>query len=94
MSKDNGGPAFPQGKGAGDVWVTDGGMTLRDYFATVVDKDEYGELLYKHVTHDMAVSLAGPKPASKGIDELDWHMKVRAAIRYRMADAMIAERSK
>lgn len=29
----NGGPAFPESKGAGNVWVSKGGMTLRDYFA-------------------------------------------------------------
>lgn len=29
----DGGPAFPQGKGVGEAWVSEGGMTLRDYFA-------------------------------------------------------------
>lgn len=33
MTNNTGGPAFPEGKGVGDVWVSDGGMTLRDYFA-------------------------------------------------------------
>lgn len=31
--KQDGGPAFPESKGVGDVWVSEGGMTLRDYFA-------------------------------------------------------------
>lgn len=29
----DGGPAFPQGKGVGEEWVSEGGMDLRDYFA-------------------------------------------------------------
>lgn len=33
MSKDNGGPAFPTMMKVGDIAKSDGGMTLRDYFA-------------------------------------------------------------
>lgn len=33
MTNNTGGPAFPQGKGIGDVWVSEGGVTMRDYFA-------------------------------------------------------------
>jgi len=29
----HGGPAFPNSKQVGDVQITEGGMTLRDYFA-------------------------------------------------------------
>ena len=29
----HGGPVFPNGKKVGDVEITEGGMTLRDYFA-------------------------------------------------------------
>lgn len=31
--RDEGGPAFPQSQHVGDIGVTEGGMTLRDYFA-------------------------------------------------------------
>lgn len=31
--KPDGGPAFPEAKGVCDVWVSEGGMSLRDYFA-------------------------------------------------------------
>jgi hypothetical protein len=33
MSDINGGPAFPRIKGLGDLYITEGGMHLRDYFA-------------------------------------------------------------
>ena len=63
MSKDNGGPAFPQGKGAGDMWVTDGGMTLRDYFAAkaiagiCAHRDSWG-LTSPHALAALAYNIA------------------------------------
>ena len=98
--RDNGGHAFP---------TTDGqweGMTLRDYFATIVDKDEYGDLVARNLTRESAETLAGPYPAEPGrspspqerIDFrlacLSWEFRVRSALRYMMADAMLAERAK
>lgn len=33
MSKNDGGPAFPQGQAVGEISKLEGGMSLRDYFA-------------------------------------------------------------
>ncbi|MGX6999865.1 hypothetical protein [Caballeronia sp. KNU42] len=33
MGEIDGGSAFPQSKGAGDLWVAEGGLSMRDYFA-------------------------------------------------------------
>lgn len=83
------------------------GMTLRDWFATGVDKDEYGDLIYRNLSRDAMAEMVGePHPGdpeakqtreervTAQIDRMLWEMKVRAAIRYRFADAMLAEREK
>ena len=109
---DNGGPAFPQfdvvageRDGHGDVidayTTATGGMSLRDWFATSVDKDEYGELIYRNASQAMKELIAGKCPDEPTLAserpawqllKLDWDLRVRAAIRYRMADAMLEAR--
>jgi hypothetical protein len=96
-------PAFPRS------YVADGhnGMNLRDYFATAIDKDEYGDLLYRNASRVLMEALAGPAPqapsnggknvslddvAAHQLAKLDWELRFRAAIRYRLADAMLLAR--
>lgn len=74
----DGGPAFPQSKGAGDLWVAEGGATLRDYFAAHAVS---GVLqLVANGRHELGISR--PSGAA-GI----------AHSAYEIADAMIAARS-
>lgn len=109
MSKDNGGPAFPttpehtmrlNGEGGK-------GMTLRDFFATKIDRDEYGDILFHHMSRDAEEALladkhpAEPIPSATSAERaayrlavVDWALRIRAALRYRMADAMLLERDK
>lgn len=91
---DNGGNAFPNPALADDKYAasnSDLGMTLRDWFATGVDKDEYGDVIYRNASRALMEELAGPKPED-ALVRLDWELRFRAAIRFRMADAMIAAR--
>jgi hypothetical protein len=93
-----GGPAFP----VADLMRSDG-MSLRDWFAACIDKDEYGDLVYRHMSlaaQEMLVGLpqpAEPKSAADRakwqISKMQWEMRVRAAIRYELADAMLAARA-
>ena len=107
MSENNGGPAFPGSHtGKYGVPVRSDGMTLRDYFATAVDKDEYGDLLYKNLSRSAQEVLAGcayPEKPNQSrqtpgalvawqIETAQWEMRSRAALRYMMADAMLADR--
>lgn len=80
-------------------------MTLRDWFATVVDKDEYGDILYRNMSGELKDVLAGPAPieptnndtesrSAYRLECLKRELRVRAAVRYLMADAMLAERNK
>ena len=88
MSKPNdGGPAFPE-SGPRGMAVGGEGMSLRDAMAMAVRfPDDYsanwGESL-----------IDEPQPpASEGIAaNIDWWMRVEAAYRYRMADAMLKAR--
>ena len=82
MSKDNGGPAFPLPltEQDGTDWNRCGGMSIRDYFA--------------------AKALEGDW-ASQGPDTGEFDngcplelLEKRAALYYRMADAMLKERAK
>ena len=83
----------------------DMGMTLRDYFASTMDRDEYGELSFRHLSNDAREILVGekkPKPVNEGkdrservqlqIQHVSWELKVRAAIRFIWADAMLKAR--
>jgi hypothetical protein len=100
---DDGESAFPRpdwnGSWAGSYVCK--GMSLRDWFATSVDKDEYGELIYRNASQAMKELIAGKCPDEPTLAserpawqllKLDWDLRVRAAIRYRMADAMLEAR--
>lgn len=73
----NGGPVFPQSKHVGDAGMTEGGMTLRDYFA--------GKALPECLREFYAFLSEGNQ-----IPE-DWRTGV-AMDAYAMADAMLAAR--
>lgn len=78
-----GGPAFPQGKGAGDALVSEGGVTMRDYFAAkamqaIRSGPEWQLLEMKSI-------------AANGDGDVDG---VIAHFSYKMADAMLKEREK
>lgn len=96
-----GGAAFPCEGGSDSGLFADPGMTLRDYFATTVDKDEYGDLVYRHLSEKAKGILAGySRPSEPGndlraqwmIDCIKWEMAWRSALRFMMADAMLAAR--
>lgn len=76
-----GGPAFPQAERIGEMSITSGGMTLRDYFAAKV----------------MASTIAVPEYmrafASKGKD-FEQALAALAEDSYKAADAMLKERAK
>lgn len=101
---EDGGPAYPhcfEDISGHPSWRQSQGMSLRDWFATSVDKDEYGDLLYRNASRLAMEALAGPAPVEPGdratdnervtyqLAKIDWELRFRAAIRYRMADAML-----
>jgi hypothetical protein len=101
MTKDTGGPAFPQMIGTGKaIWGEDGiatfdkeivgGMTLRDYAAI------HGQGLPDNCTHSYAGHFnADPKPPEgDAIAWAKWWAKAEWAARFINADAMLAERNK
>lgn len=98
---EDGGPAFAHGN---PEQGGDPGMSLRDWFASQMDRDEYGELAFNGLSQASKCLLAGPKPerprdsassedrVAWQMADLEWELKVRAAVRYRYADAMLAAR--
>lgn len=99
----DGGPAFPHAEFAKDVVMEDGrpacrvyfaspGMTLRDYFAAHEGLEEFSG---RGVPIELGIQLAGHPPSVPQEDDyvawLKWQAKVRAALKYIRADAMIAE---
>ncbi len=97
------GPAFPVQDAA--TWQAHG-MTLRDYFATQAPSDEVQELQFRHLSRLAQETLTGmkypEKPAYKDNDpaqiawqiaEFDFKCAVNAAIRYKLADAMLRVRA-
>ncbi len=101
---DNGGPAFPDPQ---EDWRGEKGMSLRDYFATNAQTDEVQELSFRHLSRAAQEHMTGlkypEKPLYKPNDpaqiayqlaEFDFMCAVNAAIRYRLADAMLKERMK
>lgn len=81
MSKETGGPAFPEVlavDAAGDIHAGDPGMMLRDYFAA---KAMQGELSSQSNDDDVTYDTIGD-------------IKGLAVWCYAMADAMLAERAK
>ena len=88
----DGGPAFPSLRELGDIATTDGGMALRDYFAT------HCRALGDEVSTALAAELAATQGVAKPTDSKDvmgWHRfwcAAHAAHHYMMADAMLAAR--
>lgn len=76
--------------------------TLRDEFAMGIDKDEYGDLCYRHVSRELGAKLVGrphPEEPAKGedrmayqLEKMKWDMALRAAVRFMFADALLAAR--
>lgn len=92
MSEGNGGPAFPMHLNTGTnqepVWVVHPGMTLRDYFAAHMP-DLYSEWNF----HQRAAALGmGHDEWLK--DPIGSAAAFEAMVRYRYADAMLAERAR
>lgn len=79
MTDKTGGPAFPQGKGLGDAWILNGGMTMRDYFAA-----KAMPALYRDFWDDFRSGVNRCVPE-------DWKMGI-AIDAYAMADAMLKAR--
>ena len=78
-----GGPAFPQGKGVGEAWVSEGGMTMRGAFAI-------------SALQGLLANPGGPIQANN-MSGWGWCNSTAedvANLTYSMADAMLKERSK
>jgi hypothetical protein len=101
--EDTGGPAFPSHGSMGEV--AQQGMTLRDYFATNAPSDEVQELQFRHLSRLAQEHMTGMKyperPAYRENDpaqiawqvaEFEFKCAVNAAIRYKLADAMLKAR--
>lgn len=105
--ENNGGPAFPCDRimtDRGSV-ILSGGMTLRDYFAANAPTDEVQELQFRHLSRLAQEQLTGmkypEKPVYKENDpqqiefqiaEFEFKCAVNAAIRFKLADAMLEAR--
>jgi hypothetical protein len=100
-----GGPAFPV---TSDNYANPNseGMTLRDYFAVNAPTDEVQELQFRHLSQKAQEKLTGleypQKPAYKENDlkvidfqiaEFEFKCAVNAAIRLKLADAMMKART-
>jgi hypothetical protein len=81
MSKDTGGPAFPLFLKQDEI-LSNEGMTIRDYFA--IHADVPWDFMVRSLESEFGT---GNVPIKKGAEFI-------AEVRYAMADAMIAERSK
>jgi hypothetical protein len=87
MAINDGGPAFPEtgerGKAAGGE-----GMSLRDAMALSVRiPDDYSTKWGEALIGEQAPNSVEPVSV-----HIDWWMRVEAAYRYRMADAMLKAR--
>ena len=100
--KPDGGPAFPTSNGGSP----DDGMTLRDYFATNAPTDEVQELNFRHLSRLAQEQLTGLKypfqPSATAsetqnveyqIAMFEFKCAVNAAIRFKLADAMLKARA-
>lgn len=86
----NGGPAFPvcELNGNGQPEMTGSGMTLRDAMAMSVRlPDDYSAKWGEALIDEQAPYSVEPVSV-----HIDWWMRVEAAYRYRMADAMLKAR--
>lgn len=102
MSNTNtGGPAFPTVM----IDKSEGGMTLRDYFATNAPTDEVQELQFRHLSRLAQELLTGLKYPEKSnyqqtdsemiafqLAEFEFKCAVNAAIRFTLSDAMLKAR--
>jgi hypothetical protein len=84
-------PAFPgsyTGNNGMPVWSD--GMTLRDYFAAKADLSKFEV----NSTSDAEFLVGRPMPdrSATGYQQVKWQADLVAAIRYMMADAMLAAR--
>lgn len=105
-AKNDGGLAFPLVvRGPNGEASVSLGMSLRDYFASNAPTDEVQELHYSHLSRVAQERLTGlkypEKPPYKANDpaeiefqlaEFEFHCAVNAAIRYKLADAMLKAR--
>jgi hypothetical protein len=89
MKKPDGGPAFGSFVKAGTVAVREGGLTMRDWFATFAPEPTQDQIKF-FVEVDRAANPHGDtyEPTRRSVGEIVSH------IRYAYADAMIAEREK
>ena len=78
-----------------------GTKTLRDEFAMIADRNEFGELKYSHVSRTLAEKLLGrPYPtgndtnADVQLERVKWDIELAAKLRFMFADAMMEARSK
>ena len=84
---------------------TEAGMSLRDYFATNAPTDEVQELNFRHLSRLAQERITGLKYPERPryevnspgeiefqLAEFDFKCAVNAAIRFRLADAMIRAR--
>lgn len=92
----DGGRAFPVQESimsGGDPVPAAPGMTLRDYFASHEGLEEFSGT---NIPIELGIQLAGHPPSVPQKDDyvawLKWQAKVRAALKYIRADAMIAAR--
>lgn len=104
-----GGPAFPSGLQEVEPDTVESlhkGMTLRDYFAAKAPTDEVQELLFRHLSRIAQEQLTGMKYPEKPaytpndpnmiafqIAEFEFKCAVNAAIRFKLADAMLKART-
>lgn len=85
-------------------------IELRDYFATSIDKDEYGDIIFRNLSRRASEILAGyPRPeepteaqcrlvpdlrSNWQIKCAEWEFAWRAALRFKYADAMLNARAR
>ena len=76
-------------------------MTERDHFAANLPSDEIRELMYNSLSRSAKERLTGVKAPVKEdfkdivefqLAELGFHCAVNAAVRFKLADAMVVER--
>lgn len=104
----DGGPAFPSPGVVLHDNTQQGayeGMTLRDYFATNAPTDEVQELDFRHLSRTAQEAITGLSYPQKPMDdrdvdgrvafqiaEFEFKCQVNAAIRFKLADAMLRAR--
>ena len=90
MIKNTGGQAFPI-IGIHEE-IIEVGMTLRDYFAAKADLSKFE--VNSASDAEFLVGRPMPDRSATGYQQVKWQADLVAAIRYMMADAMIAARER